>query len=674
MICRKVGYVTADTLLIFSAFFICLEELALQFIGADRTQDYLKMEKKTLKSSSAKKPAPKVRRKLVPHAKRSGLKKVKSPEPQLHDSAFTKPQILERLLALTHHIGNLEKDNNEYRNILDALVRDSAFLDILLDNVPDAIYFKDIDSRIIRVNRWYMVKYVNGKTDTIVGKTDFDLFTREHASEAFKDEQKIISSGKPLIGKIERETYSSKSETWVSTTKVPIHDADGKVIGTCGISRDITANHRYEEELQKSRVLLEKRLTQINFLNKAMHDLSQFISVENLYPEIIAHFISLFPGAEAALCEYLSNDRFLCVNTSAGIAGGPLASKLSLLPLAFHVSESAKSLIVASTATDDRFSDLAFDKKSELPVYLLVPLVVENRISAVIQLFVGPDFSNISLDEKTLLSSLAAHAAICLSNARYYHNLSENARLAGEIDAARRIQRRFIPQRDPAIPRVNLRGEYFPAFEVSGDYLDYFKTSNDEWVVVIADVCGKGIPAALLAAMLRTSFRSESRHESSPRALLAAVNENMHINLEEKTFVSAMCIMIDKESSVMRMARAGHPHMLMLAKGNALPKIVPCDGLAMGVIFDRSEFCALVDEVTIPLNSGDRFFIYTDGLPDAVDPQGKRLEESSVLQMLSDMYELSADAIIDSMITRIKAFTHTTPLNDDLTMLALEVR
>jgi diguanylate cyclase (GGDEF)-like protein/PAS domain S-box-containing protein len=135
---------------------------------------------------------------------------------------------------------------------------------MLMDNTTDRIYFKDTDSRFILINRSVAAQL--GVTDPsgAVGKTDFDFFSEEHARQAFNDEQQIIAGGPPKVGIEERETWPDGHETWVSTTKLPILDRTGRIIGTFGISRDITANKQGEAAriaaavLQDSNAALEK--------------------------------------------------------------------------------------------------------------------------------------------------------------------------------------------------------------------------------------------------------------------------------------------------------------------------------------------------------------------------------------------------------------------------------
>ena len=121
-----------------------------------------------------------------------------------------------------------------------------------MDNAPDQIYFKDIESKFIRINRSLANRFGLKNPVEAVGKSDFDFFTREHAQQAYQDERQVIGTGKPIEGKREKETWPGGQDTWVSTTKVPIRDRGGRIKGTCGISRDITAYHRADQALRDS--------------------------------------------------------------------------------------------------------------------------------------------------------------------------------------------------------------------------------------------------------------------------------------------------------------------------------------------------------------------------------------------------------------------------------------
>ena len=134
-----------------------------------------------------------------------------------------------------------------------ALEREQYLLHSLLDSIPDQIYFKDRDSRFLRVSQALVSKFDLAGIDDVIGKSDADLFTAEHAHQALADEQRIMETGKPIVAAIERETWADRADTWVSTTKMPLKDASGNIVGTFGISRDITDQKRMQDELQRAR-------------------------------------------------------------------------------------------------------------------------------------------------------------------------------------------------------------------------------------------------------------------------------------------------------------------------------------------------------------------------------------------------------------------------------------
>ncbi len=112
----------------------------------------------------------------------------------------------------------------------------------LLSTSEERVYFKDRLSRFLLVSEGWIAAYAPGRTaDELIGKTDFDVFSEPHASAAFADEQTIIRTGEPVVGKVELETFAGRPDAWVSTTKMPLRDSGGGIIGTFGISRDVTA-------------------------------------------------------------------------------------------------------------------------------------------------------------------------------------------------------------------------------------------------------------------------------------------------------------------------------------------------------------------------------------------------------------------------------------------------
>jgi two-component system sensor histidine kinase/response regulator len=150
----------------------------------------------------------------------------------------------------------------ERKRAEEALAQERFLMQALMNNVPDYVYFKDRDSRFIRINRAHAQSFGVSDPAQAVGKTDFDFFTGEHAQQAYEDEQAIIRTGQPM-NKVERETRADRPDTWVSTTKLPLCGEEGDVIGTFGISRDIT-------KLKQAETRMAERTAELDKVNKEL--------------------------------------------------------------------------------------------------------------------------------------------------------------------------------------------------------------------------------------------------------------------------------------------------------------------------------------------------------------------------------------------------------------------
>ncbi len=143
-------------------------------------------------------------------------------------------------------------DVTEHKEIQAKLEQSRYLLDSLMDNLPHNIYFKDLESRFIRINKALTECFGLDDPSEAFGKSDHDFFTEEHAQPAMADEQEIMRTGKPILDKEEKETWSDRPTTWAVTTKMPLYDESGNVVGTFGVSRDITAQRRAQEALRTS--------------------------------------------------------------------------------------------------------------------------------------------------------------------------------------------------------------------------------------------------------------------------------------------------------------------------------------------------------------------------------------------------------------------------------------
>ena len=166
------------------------------------------------------------------------------------------------------------RDITRRKKTEDALEQEQNLLNAFMDNTPDRIYFKDRASRFVRINKAVAELFHLSDVQEAIGRTDAEFFTEEHAQWAYEDEQSVMKTGKPMEAKAEKETWPSGEETWVSTTKAPLFDRAGRIIGTFGISRDITKRVRAEAELQVAKEAAEyANRAKSDFLANMSHEL-----------------------------------------------------------------------------------------------------------------------------------------------------------------------------------------------------------------------------------------------------------------------------------------------------------------------------------------------------------------------------------------------------------------
>jgi len=144
---------------------------------------------------------------------------------------------------------SMVQDVTEREKIKERLRKEHSLLQTLMDNIPDSIYFKDDKNRFVRVNK-AKAKHSNTTCENMIGKTDFDFFPEEQARKAFADDNRVMKSGKSIIDKVEKITHLNGTEHWISVTKVPWYNDKGEIVGTMGISRDITRRKKQQDQIK----------------------------------------------------------------------------------------------------------------------------------------------------------------------------------------------------------------------------------------------------------------------------------------------------------------------------------------------------------------------------------------------------------------------------------------
>ena len=269
-------------------------------------------------------------------------------------------------------------------------------------------------------------------------------------------------------------------------------------------------------------------------------------------------------------------------------------------------------------------------------------------------------------DEKRALSAFAHYAAVAMENAKLIKASIEKERMENELEVARNIQSRLLPSQNPICEKLKIDSLFVPAFEVGGDYYDFFNLENNKLGFVIADVSGKGVVASYVMAEVKGIFESLSKTITVPRELLIAANDILKKSLSRNSFVTALYGLIDKENGKLIFARAGHMPLLICSEGKVkdyLPKGIGL-GLDSGKYFDSN-----IENLEIQLNNNDIVVLYTDG----VSESRNSLDEEFGFERLKNILEINHQNPLKEITRKIfedvSVFSKEEQQHDDITLV-----
>jgi serine phosphatase RsbU (regulator of sigma subunit) len=249
----------------------------------------------------------------------------------------------------------------------------------------------------------------------------------------------------------------------------------------------------------------------------------------------------------------------------------------------------------------------------------------------------------------------------------FYHQAIERARSDQELSLARRIQRSFLLSQFPSRARIDVHAVNWSSREVSGDFYDVVPVGEEGLLIAVADVSGKGVPAALLSSMLQASVRTLAGAERSVAAIIQKVNALMCQRPDTGQFVTFFLAWVDERSLTLRYTNAGHNFPVLLRKSGR--KLLELGGTVVGI----AEGLQWVED-EIALEPGDRLVLYTDGVSEAVNAAGEMFGEERLYQLLDrSSPESSAPELVDHVLKGLRGFLGEVEPNDDVTVLALRV-
>ncbi|MDV4341786.1 SpoIIE family protein phosphatase [Methanoculleus sp. YWC-01] len=246
--------------------------------------------------------------------------------------------------------------------------------------------------------------------------------------------------------------------------------------------------------------------------------------------------------------------------------------------------------------------------------------------------------------------------------------LSELERKKAELRIAHDIQMSFLPERLPAVPGFELAALSVPAKEVGGDFYDAIPLPGGRTAFVIADVSGKGVPAALFMALSRTVLRANSLVPRSARDAIREANMLIAEDAKSGMFVTLFYAAADPANKTLTYVNAGHNPPLLFRSGGGRPVRLKGTGIILGVM-PEAEY----GEETVALESGDLLLLYTDGITEAINPDEEQFGEERLIETVTGSLDRPSTEIVDRVRDAVMEFSGDEPQFDDLTLMVLRV-
>ncbi len=257
---------------------------------------------------------------------------------------------------------------------------------------------------------------------------------------------------------------------------------------------------------------------------------------------------------------------------------------------------------------------------------------------------------------------------------RYIDNLTrvtaEKERIGAELNVATQIQADMLPRIFPAFPgkeEFDIFATMNPAKEVGGDFYDFFLTDEDHLALVVADVSGKGIPAALFMVISKTLIKNQAQMGGSPREILEAVNDQLCENNEAEMFVTVWLGILQISTGKLTAVNAGHEYPVLKKAGKPYEMLDDPHGFVMGVMPGMQ-----YQEYELSLQKGDGIYVYSDGAPDAVNPQEEQFERDRLLAALNKDPDAAPSQLLKQVKDEIDLFVGEADQFDDITMLCMK--
>jgi serine phosphatase RsbU (regulator of sigma subunit) len=314
---------------------------------------------------------------------------------------------------------------------------------------------------------------------------------------------------------------------------------------------------------------------------------------------------------------------------------------------------------------------LTDSEKAQLKeISLIIPIYLKEELLGALTFGMKHSGKAFSEEDIDLLKSFASQSAISLENTRLNVEQINKQKYEDEVNIAKRIQYSLLPDNSIIHTKMDIAGYSEPAREIGGDFYDIIKLSDERVLVAIADVSDKGIPAALYMSQVQAMLQFASQIFTSPMEILTEINKQIYDQLNKYSFVTILIAIFDVKNNTVKVARAGHTPLIRVRDSKS--ENIYTKGIGIGL--DRQDiFNNNIEEVMLELKEGDVYFMYSDGVSEAMDEKRELFGSNNVEKVVQDNCDGTPEMIKTILLSELSDFRKTAAINDDITFVGIKI-
>ncbi|MEO6323747.1 MAG: SpoIIE family protein phosphatase [Thermoanaerobaculia bacterium] len=330
------------------------------------------------------------------------------------------------------------------------------------------------------------------------------------------------------------------------------------------------------------------------------------------------------------------------------------------------VVEGKNGVLLIDTVHDMKLAAAESIRLTGVTSCIAAPLLAEDRVIGLIYLEVRLGRKSFTEEDLRLLSSLANTAAIKIQNLKLQEQAIAKQRIEREMALAWDIQRRLLPDKAPELPHTELFGRAVPSRTVSGDYYDFYERANGATDIVVADVCGKGMGASILAASVQAAFQVWAGENFPPDRLCAGLNDLVFRRTSPEKFITFFHVLYEPDTGSITYTNAGHNPGILIRSESGEHQLLHAHGMPLGLFPGKS-----YSSGTLTLGPGDILVLYTDGVTEAANADDDEFGIERLIEVARSCRTLPLQDVETAVNAALAEFVAGTPYHDDRTLVLL---